>query len=387
MKDWKIFGVGLVLFFSFQFFSFPCPAQVIGPKESIPDLFQAVQLPAHLEFCGERVPLEQREVREELEKVLLVSLWDRAQVVLWLKRSGRIMPVVERHLKKRDLPLDLQYVPVIESALRPHVGSDKDAVGYWQFIPTTGRRYGLRIDSFIDQRRNLEFSTQAGLSYLQDLYQQFGSWTLALAAYNMGGKSLEEHMKQQKITSYYDLQLPAETMFYVYKAIAAKLLLSQPGRYGFHPSVGDIYQPIEQHHVAIQTLGVTPLQILVDAAGVSLKCFREYNPEVLGDTLPKGRHIFSFPVNLPKNFRQKIEKTLESYKPLAAVKPAKTVKPAKIAEPAKAANKKYWHTVRRGETLYRISRTYRISVDSLMKWNRLGKKSVLKAGMRLRLQP
>ncbi len=372
----NVFCLGMVLLlffqtFSFQAFSFP---RLLEPtkKADVPDLFQAVRFSGYLEFCGERVPLEKREVRETLEKALLLALWDRAQVVLWLKRCGRIMPVVERHLKRRALPVDLKYVPVIESALRPHAGSHQGAVGYWQFIPATGRQYGLRIDRFIDQRRNLEFSTQAGLAYLQDLYQRFGSWTLALAAYNMGEKGLEQRMKQQKISSYYDLQLPAETMFYVYKAIAAKLLLSHPERYGFYPAPGDIYRPIEQHHVAVQVRRITPLQLLVDAAGISLKSFREHNPDVLGNTLPAGWHILSFPVILPQNFREKIEKALKSYKP---------------SKPKRKVRKGRWHTVRSGESLYRIARRYRISVKSLMKWNGLGKKSLLRPGMRLRLQP
>ncbi len=368
MKNWNnlLFCFGIVFFVVLLVCSSACLADT--ETEAIPDLFQAVRFSERLEFCGERVPLEKREVREELEKALLLSLWNRAQVVLWMKRCGRIMPVVEQQLKQRRLPLDLQYVPVIESSLRPHAGSRKGAVGYWQFIASTGRRYGLRIDRSIDQRRNLEFSTQAGLTYLQDLYQQFGSWALALAAYNMGEHGLADRIKKQKRTSYYDLQLPAETMFYVYKAIAAKLLLSHPERYGFYPVAGDIYQPIEKHRVAVQVRGTTPLQLLVDAAGISLKRFKEYNPEVLGNTLPKGRHVFSFPATLPKNFRQKIEKALKTYR-------------------TGAARKGRWHTVRKGETLYGIAKKYRIPARSLMKWNRLRKKSLLRIGMRLRLQP
>ena len=182
----------------------PLHAQVMQPAE-FPSLITGIDVGGPLEFCGEPLPLDIPEVRERLEKELLLTLWNRPQVILWLKRSGRFMPYIEGVLRQNQMPLDLKYMAVIESALRPHAQSSKGAVGFWQFIQSTGRRYGLRIDRAIDQRRSVFASTKAAAAYLKELYQLFGSWTLAAAAYNMGEEGLKSEILTQKTKHYYQL--------------------------------------------------------------------------------------------------------------------------------------------------------------------------------------
>ena len=128
-------------------------------------LLESLRLEQPLSFCGEAVPLEDPEVRERMEKELLLSLWDRDQAILWLKRSTRYLPDIEAMLSEAGLPDDLKYIALAESALRPHVGSPKGAIGFWQFLPATGRLYGLTINDQIDQRRSLIASTKAAVSY------------------------------------------------------------------------------------------------------------------------------------------------------------------------------------------------------------------------------
>ena len=154
----------------------------------IPDMVASLEIPAGQNFCGEPVPMDNPDVRERFERELLLALWNRPQVILWLKRAGRYFPHVENLLKKNGMPDDLKYVAVAESALKPHAGSSRGAVGFWQFVRGTGRRYGLTINERIDQRRNLFASTGAAIRYFKDLHAEFGSWTLSAAAYNMGGK-------------------------------------------------------------------------------------------------------------------------------------------------------------------------------------------------------
>jgi len=151
-----------------------------------PSLISSLKLSPPLSFCDERVPIEIQEIKERLEKELLLSLWDRPQVILWLKRSRRYLPYIEKMLKENNLPDDLKCIAIAESALRPHVSSKRRAIGFWQFMRDTGRRYGLAINEHIDERRNLFASTQAAIRYIKDLYETMGSWTLATAAYNMG---------------------------------------------------------------------------------------------------------------------------------------------------------------------------------------------------------
>ena len=112
-------------------------------------------------FAGKTVPLVVPDIMERYEKEMLLTLWDRPQVLLWLKRSTRYFPFVAQQLKDRRMPDDLKYVAVAESALRPHAGSSKGAVGFWQLMPETARKYGLTVDAFIDERRNIYLSTSS----------------------------------------------------------------------------------------------------------------------------------------------------------------------------------------------------------------------------------
>ena len=156
---------------------FPFQSTYATPIENadIPSLVSSLKFETHIEFCGERVPIENQEVLERFEKELLLSLWDRAQVILWLKRSSRYMPHIESVLKENGIPEDLKYVPIVESALLPHLGSIKGAMGFWQFMASTGRKYGLVIDKNIDERRNIFRSTEAAVVYLKELHTIFNS--------------------------------------------------------------------------------------------------------------------------------------------------------------------------------------------------------------------
>ena len=127
-------------------------------------------------------------MRERFEKEFLLSLGNSVQVILWLKRSRRYLPYIGKMLKQNGLPDDLKYVAVAESALRPHAGSKKGAMVFWQFMRSTGRTYGLTIDRKKDERRNFYRSTDAAIKYFKYLHNEFGSWTLSAAAYNMGRK-------------------------------------------------------------------------------------------------------------------------------------------------------------------------------------------------------
>src|SRR4030042_3277436 len=136
-------------------------------QDSIPSLLSSIRVSKPLDLCGEKVPIGQQDVRERLEKELMLSLWNRPQVILWLKRSNRYFPVIEQMLKEQGLPEELKFIAVVERALLPHITSGKGAVGFWQFIKSTGQQYGLVIDERIDERRNIFASTRAAILYIQ----------------------------------------------------------------------------------------------------------------------------------------------------------------------------------------------------------------------------
>ena len=165
------------------------------------------RLPDSLTFAGQAVPLERWDMAERLEREFYIALAAPAQVVLWLKRSARYFPYIEERLRAAALPDDLKYVAVAESDLRPRAYSWAKASGIWQFVPDTGRRYGLRVTRAWDERRDPERSTAAATAYLRDLYAHFRDWPLALAAYNAGERRVTAALKSQGVSEYYQLKV------------------------------------------------------------------------------------------------------------------------------------------------------------------------------------
>lgn len=339
------------------------------PSENIPSLISAIRIPGPLDFCGEKVPLEEPEIREDMEKELLLSIWERAQVILWLKRSGRYMPYIEKILKQNRMPDDLKYVAIVESALLPHIGSSKGAVGYWQFIPDTGRKYGLRVDRNMDDRRNFFFATRAAMSYFRKLHQDFGSWTLAAAAYNMGEYGLQRRIEEQKTDDYYHLYLPLETQRYVYKILAAKLILSDPEKYGFHLTRQDIYQPRQFDSVRIENPEAVPLQLIAEAAGTWFKTVKDMNPEIRGNDLTAGIHHILIPKGRAQGFQERLA---------ALVQKEQAERQAR-----EAARKEIVYVVKRGEYLSAIAERFNVALSDLLRWNNLRYNSPIHPGQRL----
>ena len=188
------------------------------------------KLPKEVSLCEERFPLEDRNVWENLDREFLVALSNEAQVLLWMKRARRYFPFIEKRLKEMGLPDDLKYVTITESSLRPEAVSSSGAAGIWQFIPSTGERYGMRKNRSIDERFDFFKATEGALSYLRGLYEEFKSWTLSMAAYNAGENRVRKEIDLQKTRNYFYLDLPLETERYVYKIAVAKIILSDPGR-------------------------------------------------------------------------------------------------------------------------------------------------------------
>ena len=328
-------------------------------------LIGAARVQGPLDFCGEPVPLEDPDVRERMEREILSTLADPHQVILWIKRSRQSLAPIEDHLKRQELPDDLKYVAIAESALRPHAGSPKGAMGFWQFIEPTGRKYGLQIDTARDERRNLQSSTAAAIAYLKDLRQTFGSWTLAVAAYNMGENGLRSDMAQQNARDYYRLYLPLETQRYVFRILTAKLILRNPERYGFRLEPGDIYPPVACETVTVETDRELALLAVAQAAGTYVKTIKDLNPELRGYLLGPGRHTVLVPQGGAKGFQERL---------------------ARITR-AEAENlRETVYIVKPGDTLSEIAERHGVSLADVRAWNRLDAKKSIQPGMRLVLQ-
>ncbi|MCX8116680.1 MAG: transglycosylase SLT domain-containing protein [Desulfobacterota bacterium] len=260
------------------------------------------KLPREVTLCGERIPLEERSVWENLDREFLIALDNHAQILLWMKRARRYFPLIEKRLKEMNLPSDLKYVTIVESALRPYAVSSAGAAGIWQFIPTTGEKYGMRRTKGLDERFDFFKATEGALNYLKALYEEFGSWSLALAAYNAGEKRIRQEIDLQKTTRYYSLDLPLETERYVYKIAVAKLILSDPGRFGFHLDEEDLYEPLRLERVQIELSQPLPLIEVAKAIGASYKEVKEMNLHFSAESIPTGHHFLNLPQGTSERF-------------------------------------------------------------------------------------
>ncbi|MCF8091103.1 MAG: transglycosylase SLT domain-containing protein [Desulfotignum sp.] len=334
-------------------------------REFIPSLVQSIRFPEKIVFCHTQIPLEDPQVKAQLEKAMLLALWSRPQVILWLKRSAQLFPHIQQILAEEQMPDDLKYVPVIESALRPHASSFASAVGYWQFLKATGRRYGLRIDSRMDERRNIFKSTRAACLYLKKLFSQFGSFPLALAAYNMGEHGLEVEIEAQQTQNYFDLYLPLETQQYLYKMIAAKLILENPQKYGFNLEPGDLYPALRFARLNFTLEEELPLVLIARAAAVSFKTLKTFNPDIRGYYLAAGPATILVPEGYEKKFHTRFADLYKEWQKDTHFR---------------------IHVVKPGESLISIAREYDMTVASLLWLNNIPLKKVIHPGDRLKVK-
>lgn len=215
----------------------------------------------------------------------------------WLERSTRYMPYLQEELKEANLPSDLAFMVMIESGFSSGAQSHADAVGPWQFIESTGSRYGLSKKWWLDERRDIQKSTRAAIRYLKDLYGEFGSWELVAASYNMGENGLRNRIRKNGTRDFWALirkkALPVETTEYVPKILAAMLISKAPNLYGFR----DIERLDKFECETIAVPGGTDLEKLADALGVTRKSLKDLNAELTLGYIPRqvDRHFIRVP--------------------------------------------------------------------------------------------
>ncbi len=236
----------------------------------------SMAIPDQLNFSEERVPLEQFDVYEALDRELLSNAYFHSQTIRLIKMANRYFPVIEPILKKQGIPDDFKYLAVAESGLANAV-SPANAVGFWQLRKGTAEEYGLEINSEIDERYHLEKSTVAACRYLNESYEKYGNWTTSAASYNIGRRGIDREMARQKNENYYDLLLNEETARYLFRILALKLIIEEPADYGFQLSKKDLYNPIPYTVVELNE----PLADFADFAfehGTNYKMLKFLNP-------------------------------------------------------------------------------------------------------------
>jgi membrane-bound lytic murein transglycosylase D len=359
----------------------------------------------------------------------------RDRFELWLNRSGRYLPLMKQIFREYDLPEDLVYVSLIESGFNPYAYSRSHAVGAWQFMKGTGRKYGLRIDRYIDERRDVVKSTHAAAAYLKDLYAMFESWPLALASYNGGEGRVGRAMKRTNAEDFWDLRatrhLHPETRNYVPKFMAATIIAKNPKKYGFTPEYD---KPLMYDEVVITR--PTDLRVIAKVASVTYGELKRLNPELRQSVTPMGYRDYrlKLPIGTKAVFEQNYAKLPELSKtvwmrhtirrgetlssiarrfgtstavlrdmnrlsgsrirvgatllvPTGSDSPRYAAAPTRTERGAEALGPNATYRVRRGDTLWDISREFDVRLSDLKSWNGLGRRGVIQAGQRLVVRP
>lgn len=342
-------------------------SQHVSQTSSLPiSLIEALRPPAGLDLCGEPVEFDTPDTIERYQKEMLLILWDQPQVILWLKRSTRFFPYMVQQLQQRGMPEDIRFLPIVESALRPDAGSSKGAVGLWQLMPATARKYGLRVDAQIDERRDLMLATRAALDYLQDLQAQFNSWTMAMAAYNMGEDGLGAEVLEQETADYYKLYLPLETQRYIFRILVTKIVIGSPSTYGIDLDREEYYPPERFDLLSLNCTEETPLRLVAAAANTYFKIIKDLNPKFRSRSVPIGEHQICLPPGNGVGFQERLEKKIHEYQQL---------------------RQNSIYVVQSGDSLTSIAKKFNVPLNAIKIWNQLDLNKPIQPGNQLVIYP
>ncbi|WP_284651293.1 lytic transglycosylase domain-containing protein [Flavobacterium terrisoli] len=236
----------------------------------------AMYFPTEVDFAGEKTPLQITDVRERLDRELLINANLDATTALIIKRANRAFPIIEPILAKYGVPDDFKYLAVIESGL-VNATSPSGAKGIWQFMPDTAKEKGMEVNDIVDERYHLEKSTEAACRYLLAAKEKFGSWTLAAASYNGGMNGITKKIEEQKVTNYYDLGLTEETSRYVFRILALKEIMRNPPLFGFNIYETELYAPIPTKKVEVDST-INDLTGFAMSQGINYKILKIHNP-------------------------------------------------------------------------------------------------------------
>ena len=265
-------------------------------------LFTPVELPEKLEFAGEKVPMEYYDVRENLDRELLSTVYFHSQTIRYIKNMPRYFSIIDPILKSNGIPEDFKYLCVAESGFDTRAVSPAKAVGLWQLLESAAREKGLEINAEVDERYNIEKSTEVACRIFKSAYQKYGSWSLVAASYNGGRAGLDRQMANQKATRYYDLLFVEETSRYVFRILALKMVMENPEKYGFRIEKKHLYPVIETKTVEVKG-PVKDWATFAIERGITYKTLKMFNPW-LRETFLKNPARKTYILKIPeKGFR------------------------------------------------------------------------------------
>jgi len=270
---------------------------------------KAIKIPQDLEFAGEKVPLGNFDTRESLDMELLINTYWHSQTFLLIKKANRYFPVIEKILKEYNVPDDFKYLAIAESGLS-NVVSPSEAVGFWQLLEETAKDYGLEVSKEVDERYHLEKSTEAACKFFLESYKKYNNWTLAAASFNAGVRGIDRQIDRQKVTGYYDLLLSDETARYVFRALALKLVLSDPEEYGFQLDESDLYPEIPYYTVEVDS-AITDMANFAKAHSTNYKLLKFLNPW-LRENFLSNKNSERYIIKIPEEGSRKYSELVKS---------------------------------------------------------------------------
>lgn len=262
---------------------------------------EGVTIPKDLNFCGEKVPIENLMVKKALEKEFYNKAFFQPATLILHKKAARWFPLIEPILKRNGVPDDFKYVAILESGLTNSTAQSGSG-GFWGIMPPVGRDYGLQVDEQVDERFNIEKATEAACKIFKDAYKKYNNYTLAAAAYDYGPGALDRQMERQGINNYYELDLNDETAMYIYRLLAFKEIISRPEAYGYKLSKRELYAPIPTKSIKVDS-SITDLARFAVSQGSDYLALKTLNPWLLKTSLQNPDHKTYFILLPPKGVK------------------------------------------------------------------------------------
>jgi membrane-bound lytic murein transglycosylase D len=263
---------------------------------------KSFRLPDTVLFAGERMPLDNFDTRESLEREILTSAYRHSSTILIIKRANRYLPMIEKILKKNNVPDDFKYLAAAESEYSNMV-SPVGATGFWQIMPETGREEGMEINTVVDERYDVERSTQFACEYFLRSYEKYGNWTLAAASYNGGRAGVDEQIDIQHQNNYYDLLLSEETARYIFRVVAYKMVITDPKSFGFNIGKEDLYSELKYYEIKVDS-AITSFSDFAEKFGTNYKILKLLNPWLRKPFLnpkPNKEYVIKIPAEGMRN--------------------------------------------------------------------------------------
>lgn len=290
--------ISLVILFTISI-AFTGPADPsTSDNKSVFQKIVSPPVPEEVTFAGEKVPTEEYDIFERLDREITVNSFFHSQTIRYLKLTKRYFKIIEPILKKNNIPEDFKYLALAESGFDPKAVSPSGAAGIWQFMKSAAKENGLEISDDVDERYNIEKATEAACQYLKKSYSVYGNWTLVAASYNTGNGNVSQQIQNQKENDYYNLLFSEETNRYVFRILALKYIIESPEKYGFFVKESEVYPEIKFKNVEVKE-SIPDLAVFAKDKGTNYKMLKILNPWLRSTSL-KNENKKSYLIKIPE---------------------------------------------------------------------------------------